>query len=303
MKCTQVEFTELSKEILAKSACFRFQAKGKSMFPAIRDGDILNVELVNDQKIRLGDVIFYRASDERMVAHRVIKRIFKSNKLILITKGDSNTDRGQEVNLEDILGRVKVIERGRHRINVAVGFGRLINVFYGKASLLIIILKQIGSSLLRFVQGFQVYRQLTRRFFKKQVLYQVESSGNSGNCFLAKRNNMVIGRAELHNFLGSDSHYQGWWIFGMWVNWRYRRLGIGEQLTKKACDLADQAGASEVKLLVFQDSKPAINLYRKLGFRRISIPEIDKELKEEAGKTSQKRIIMEKNIQGEKVNI
>jgi len=296
MRCIQSEFTELSKEILAKDCCLRFQAKGRSMFPAIRDGDILNVEPVNARKVRLGDVIFYRSGGRRLVAHRVIKKIFKTERVILLTKGDSNKDKGQEVNSNDILGRVKVIERGRRRTDVTQGFGRLVNIFYGKASALIIILRQAGSSLLRFIQGFELYRYLARKFSKAQVFYTVESCGNSINRLLAKRDGMIIGRATLHNFVGSDSHYQGWWIFGMWVNWRYRRLGIGEQLTKEACDLASAQGANEIKLLVFQDSKPAINLYQKFGFHRILIPEIEQELQQEVSKAPRRRIILAKDI-------
>ena len=63
-----------------------------------------------------------------------------------------------------------------------------------------------------------------------------------------------------------------------------------------ACDFAAKGGASEVKLLVFKDNKPATNLYRKMGFYQISIPEIDKQLREEVKETRRNRIIMAKGI-------
>lgn len=97
-------------------------------------------------------------------------------------------------------------------------------------------------------------------------------------------------------FPESDYPYVGWWLIGMKVNWRYRRMGIGEKLTKMAADVAVKHGASEIKLLVFEDAKPANNLYRKVGFRQISIPELDKQLEEEARENSRRRIILAKDI-------
>ncbi len=85
--------------------------------------------------------------------------------------------------------------------------------------------------------------------------------------------------------------------FSMWVHWRYRGLGIGKRLTEMVCDFAAKHGASEVKLLVFRDNKPALNLYQKIGFYQTSIPRIDEQLREEAKKTRRQRIIMKRDIQ------
>ncbi|MCK4648717.1 signal peptidase I [bacterium] len=299
MNCGSVEFLELSKDILSQGACLRFQAKGGSMYPAIRDGDILNVEPVKVKDIRLGDVIFYRTAGERMVAHRVIKKLSQNDRLILVTKGDSNTGKEEEVILEEILGRVKAIERYGRRICLNQGLGRLMDIFYAKISPLIRRLRRIGGRLLRQIQGFKTYRNLAKRLIKGEIFYQLKSSEGSGNYLLAKRGNRVVGKTTVSNFLESNSRYHGWWIFGMWVNWRYRGLGIGGRLTKIACDSAAESGASEIKLLVFKDNKPASNLYRKMGFCQIFIPEIDGKLREEARKTRRQRIIMAKDIQNE----
>lgn len=112
---------------------------------------------------------------------------------------------------------------------------------------------------------------------------------------MAKKKDRVIASATLTKFPESDSPYEGWWIFGMKVNWRYRRMGIGEKLTKMAADLAVKHGASEIKLLVFEDAKPANDLYRKAGFKRIFISALDEQLKEEAKRDSRLRIILAKD--------
>jgi ribosomal protein S18 acetylase RimI-like enzyme len=125
---------------------------------------------------------------------------------------------------------------------------------------------------------------------------QLKNPKESGYWLVAKRKEKVVGCVTLSEFQESDHPHAGWWLFGMKVNWRYRRIGIGEKLTKMAADIAAKHGASEIKLLVFEDAKPANNLYRKSGFRQISIPELDEELQEEAKKTSRLRIILAKDI-------
>ena len=77
MNCRAIEFLELTKDILSQGASLRFQAKGWSMHPMIRHGDILNVERALPGDIRLGEVIFYRTKNGNMLAHRVIKKFTK----------------------------------------------------------------------------------------------------------------------------------------------------------------------------------------------------------------------------------
>jgi ribosomal protein S18 acetylase RimI-like enzyme len=125
---------------------------------------------------------------------------------------------------------------------------------------------------------------------------QLKNPEQSGYWLVAKRKDMVIGGVTLSKSHESDHPHAGWWLFGMKVNWRYRRMGIGEKLTKMVADIAAKHGASEIKLLVFEDARCANNLYRKSGFRQIYVPELDKELQEEAKKTSRLRIILAKDI-------
>lgn len=83
-------FEGLSREILLnKKCCIRFQAKGESMYPVIREGDFLIVEPINGKEARLGDIIFYHNSSGRINIHRIIKRIYQDDELAFITKGDN----------------------------------------------------------------------------------------------------------------------------------------------------------------------------------------------------------------------
>ncbi len=57
-----------------------------------------------------------------------------------------------------------------------------------------------------------------------------------------------------------------WVIFGLEVKAHLRGLGIGERIVREAVDKARAAGARHIGLFVRKSSKPALALYRKLGF-------------------------------------
>ena len=290
------DFTSIAQEVLGRGRILRFKAKGESMSPSIRDGDILEITPVNGEEIRAGNIIFYHVGKKRMVAHRVTKRIIENDKLIFLTRGDSNIGEEEKVHPEQIMGRVKAIERKERRIRIDYGWNRLKYIFYLKISPLLIKLRRIGGRLVRRIQSLKAYRNLAKRLIRGEVCYQWEPCRDSTKDLLVRRRDQIIGRTTINNFSKADTHYHGWWIFGTWVDWRYRGLGVGSQLTEMLCEFARKQKASDVKLLVFKDNKPALSLYRKLGFHQTHIPQIDKELREEARKTGRQRIIMKKDL-------
>jgi len=188
--------------------------------------------------------------------------------------------------------------------------------------------RRILGGILEKAQGFKFYSALVKKLMKEDVQYQRASSDeaysishhygakhrpeierltnvlseqferteDSDYCVIAMRKSRVVGSVTLTEFPESDSPYEGWWIFGLWVNWRYRGMGIGEKMVKIVLEKAAKDDASEVKLLVFKDAKRAIRLYQKVGFRQISIPELDRQLVREAEKSSRRRIILAKDL-------
>jgi hypothetical protein len=54
-------------------AGIRFQATGRSMFPAIDDGEFLHVEPVAIDELERGDIILFRHT-EGLKAHRIIRK-------------------------------------------------------------------------------------------------------------------------------------------------------------------------------------------------------------------------------------
>ena len=292
MNCSAIEFTELSSQILGKGNCLRFQARGNSMFPAIKHADILTVEPVRDKELQWLDILFFKAADRHIVAHRLVKKIFQDDELILVTRGDYLWSNDEKILFKDVLGRVKSIERNKRIINLGSGIGRLRNLFFALVSVLIIKLRQIAGNSLRLIQGLKTYRRLAKRLIKKEIVYQYQSLDSCGSYLLARVGDKIIGRAKIDSF--TKEHYlsSGWWISGMWVDWHYRGVGIAERLTRMLFDFAGDQGVSNIKLLVFKNNQAAINLYKKTGFKQFSDHNIDQELKRQAEKTKRQSIAM-----------
>jgi signal peptidase len=84
--------------------------RSESMAPGIPRGALVVVEPVAPSAIAVGDVISYRDErrDERVVTHRVIEVVERSNGLFLRTQGDANMhpDLGH-VAAGDVVGRVR----------------------------------------------------------------------------------------------------------------------------------------------------------------------------------------------------
>lgn len=98
---------ELLEAVHEKGASFRFQARGYSMTPAIRDGDIITVAPLKNIKIGRGDVLAFRhPSRPHMLVHRVLRK--KSRYFI---KGDNTPEADGWIPAENILGIVTRVER------------------------------------------------------------------------------------------------------------------------------------------------------------------------------------------------
>ena len=64
-------FGVLTQSLLSRGLGFRFRARGRSMQPAIQDGEILHVKPVSAEKLRRGDIVLF-ADRGHYKAHRLI---------------------------------------------------------------------------------------------------------------------------------------------------------------------------------------------------------------------------------------
>ena len=99
---------ELINAIHEKGASFRFQARGSSMIPAIRDGDVITLSPLGEKILRRGDVIAFRhPQHSRMLVHRMLR---KKNNLIFV-QGDNLYVADGWIAENRILGIVSRVER------------------------------------------------------------------------------------------------------------------------------------------------------------------------------------------------
>ena len=123
------DFTSIAQEVLGRGRILKFKAKGGSMSPFIRNGDVVEVVPVKG-KMNFGDIIFYRSSYGNPVVHRVIHRNTES----IITKGDSVPSSDQPIFSKQVLGLVVAVEKNGWCIRLDRPMVRLLNILVATIS-------------------------------------------------------------------------------------------------------------------------------------------------------------------------
>jgi len=119
--CTSAAFAELSAEILRAGKALRFQARGSSMAPLVRDGDVLLVRPAEPVSLRVGDVVLCGIGDNqpgRMVAHRVLERWDGPDGARFMVQGDQVARTDGVIPAARVYGRVVAIERAGAHIDM-----------------------------------------------------------------------------------------------------------------------------------------------------------------------------------------
>jgi signal peptidase len=108
---------DLSTELLGRGKRVRFRAPGRSMYPTIRENEVIIVEPAEPRHVKVGDIILFR-SEESVVAHRVMRiERGKGNTLRFILREDTWGTLDAPVEAEQILGKVVSVERGGRSID------------------------------------------------------------------------------------------------------------------------------------------------------------------------------------------
>jgi len=109
---------EFLRAVLARGLPFRFGARGASMDPFIRDGDVVTIVPGNARRPRLGDVVACcHPREGHLVVHRVIGTVPHG----VVVKGDANEVLDGVVAVGDVLGVVSSVRREGHRVVIGTG--------------------------------------------------------------------------------------------------------------------------------------------------------------------------------------
>mgnify|MGYP006292170793 FL=1 len=109
-------FVELIRAVLNKGADFRLRAKGFSMYPFIREGDLVTVAACAADKIRRGDVV---AIPHPEYGNLIIHRVVRIKHGYVKTKGDFNPVSDGWMLKEHIIARVVRVQRQEKEVRHA----------------------------------------------------------------------------------------------------------------------------------------------------------------------------------------
>ena len=112
-------FEALSRELLNEGLCVRFEARGASMSPCIRDGEIVHVTPVIVSELRKDDIVLTKSNNGFRV-HRLV--VADHAKDFFITRGDCGQQDDPAVRGEEILGVAvaKEVKVGRRMVRANI---------------------------------------------------------------------------------------------------------------------------------------------------------------------------------------
>lgn len=130
---------DLNLSLLLNGDCIYLNARGRSMYPFIKDGDIIKIAPIKKRPIRMGDIVAVDKKTEGdgwFLVHRVVKILEDSGREFYLTKGDAHKGSPEGPFAIDIIaGRVAQIERSHLRIDLETPVWRLLNKIIARVSL------------------------------------------------------------------------------------------------------------------------------------------------------------------------
>jgi signal peptidase I len=112
LPCTTTAFAGLSADLLRLGKTLRFQARGSSMQPLVRDGDVLLVQPAGSRQVRVGDVILCSShAEQRVIVHRVVRKRLTPDGMRYWVQGDQVSRPDGLMSDEQIFGQLIAIDR------------------------------------------------------------------------------------------------------------------------------------------------------------------------------------------------
>ena len=102
----------------------RFRAEGLSMYPTIRDGELITVGPVTADQVVRGDVLLCRHG-ARVLAHRVVAVTGAGSERVLSLRGDAKGACDAPVGMSDVIGKVVSVCRNGRAIPLSGRVARL----------------------------------------------------------------------------------------------------------------------------------------------------------------------------------
>lgn len=82
---------------------------------------------------------------------------------------------------------------------------------------------------------------------------------------LAEINGNAIGFATYHRIYSTFLAQPGIWLDDLYIKAEYRRLGVGEALIKRLCQITQKIEGGRIDWIVAVNNTPAMKFYEKMG--------------------------------------
>jgi signal peptidase I len=258
-------------DLLLRGQTFRLRVAGRSMSPALWNGDQITVEPASPASLQEGDVILFHQCGQ-LICHRVVAIQDSGAGPRLITKGDAETGCREVTQPDQVLGRVVAVTR---RWPWA---GSL----YKRTDGWLAQLRDEVAQGLVYLQGLRSYRRIMRTLLSRCFAYHVgipegrrwigyHRIANYDIAELLKAHQRLSLIANLAGIcVGSvrvTASGEGYRIDDLYVRIRYRGLGVASRFISFASTLAAQSEAGWLLAEIEKPNRTAIRLFESAGFR------------------------------------
>ncbi len=288
--CSSDEFVCLCRSLEGKADCLSLQVKGGSMFPAIRSGDSVQLQLFSAPgRLVPGDIVLFR-KESSLYLHRLISR----RGAAFVARGDICCGPDGVIDGEAVLARAVAVVRKGRRIDLASPGQRAIafccvHCALGAAALSCCarLCAAVFFRLLSVCQSLRLYRRLSAARGRDELLVRqalpadeeqlrdlycmagfdvrrgLEELSGRGSWLVVLRRGRVIAAVTV----ARDEQHSGLWILsGLEVKPLWRGRGAGKRLLAAVLEHAAVNGAERLGLFVNTTARPARMLYRRCGF-------------------------------------
>lgn len=93
-------------------------AKGSSMYPLIREGNLCRFRAVQTENINIGDILLFCSDSGQLIAHRLQSVIHSEAQQLYLCKGDSNLGFDAPIRREQMIGILVSIEKSKRELRM-----------------------------------------------------------------------------------------------------------------------------------------------------------------------------------------
>jgi signal peptidase I len=114
MNLSPTDFRDLVADLLGGAHDCQTLVRGKSMRPAIEDGDLVTLRSSSPHELIPGDVLLFVTPEGQPICHRLVRILRRRGQRWVQTWGDASPWPDAPVPVENVLGRVELV-RSKNR--------------------------------------------------------------------------------------------------------------------------------------------------------------------------------------------